>query len=123
MFVLLLYTDEVRKDKRFAVPMEKSIKDEVKKEKLLADPMEKSINFKTKIKGLFTQNKMLHKQNNVPQSFILFTVLVIVIIRFRVQFVINLHEWVFQKAEKPLRRVQFLKNSRVQINHKLNEVV
>ena len=26
-------------------------------------------------------------------------VFVMVIIRFRVQFVINLHEWVFQKAE------------------------
>ena len=30
---------------------------------------------------------------------------------------INLHEWVFQKAEN----FSFLKNSRVQINHKLNE--
>ena len=36
---------------------------------------------------------------------------VMVIIRFRVQFVINLHEWVFQKAEI----------AQVQINHKLKE--
>ena len=49
---------------------------------------------------------------------------VMVIIWFRVQFVINLHEWIFQKAElhELLRRVQFQPfEKRVQINHKLNE--
>ena len=45
---------------------------------------------------------------------------------FLVQFGINLHEWVFQKAE--IARAAsasgisaFLKNSQVQINSKLNE--
>ena len=41
-----------------------------------------------------------------------------VIIRCRVQFVINLRECVFQKAK--VARVSFLKNLRVQINHKWN---
>ena len=50
-----------------------------------------------------------------------------VIIRFRVQFVINLYEWVFQKAEiaraasASAISAAFLKNPRVQINCKLNE--
>ena len=45
------------------------------------------------------------------------------IIRFRVQFGINLHEWVFQKAEivRAASASAFLKNSQVQINFKLNE--
>ena len=38
------------------------------------------------------------------------------IIRFRVQFGINLYEWVFQKAE--IARAAY---SQVQINSKLNE--
>ena len=45
-----------------------------------------------------------------------------VIIQFQVQFGINLHEWVFQKAEIALAEAfSFLKNSQVQINSKLNE--
>ena len=52
--------------------------------------------------------------------------LVKVIMRFRVQFGIDLHEWVFQKAE--IARAAsasvistFLKNSQAQINFKLNK--
>ena len=49
-----------------------------------------------------------------------------VIIRFRVQFGINVHKWVFQKAEIAGAALAsaispFLKNSQVQINFKLNK--
>ena len=48
-----------------------------------------------------------------------------VIIRFRAQFGINLHEWVFKKAEiaraASAGTISALKNLQVQISSKLNE--
>ena len=41
------------------------------------------------------------------------------VIRFQVQFGINLHEWVFQRAEIARADFSFLKNSQVQINLRL----
>ena len=43
------------------------------------------------------------------------------ILQFRLQFGIDLDEWVFQKAKIPPATFSFLKNSEVQINFKFKE--